>query len=134
MCQSVPDDQTYEKRQNLGRSSAYRFLGFIYLPDGFLAGVTSCLIRKGDTGDAVRCLQERLCTYGYLRKSEIDGDFGRIALGSLFALRLEHGLDVDWVARRRLRRGLWRRNKGFDNRVAGSEYTFRGFILNLGVR
>lgn len=58
---------------------------------------TSGVIRKGDSGDAVRWMQERLAALGYLRKSEIDGDFGRITLGALLAFQFEHHLDVDGI-------------------------------------
>ena len=54
-------------------------------------------IRKGDTGDAVRWMQTKLAERGYLRKSEIDGDFGRITLGAVLAFQLENGLEVDGV-------------------------------------
>lgn len=53
------------------------------------------VIRKGDSGEAVRWMQERLADRGYLRKSEIDGDFGKITLGALLAFQFEHDLDVD---------------------------------------
>lgn len=52
-------------------------------------------IRMGDKGDAVRQMQERLAALGYLRKSEIDGVFGKITLGALLAFQFEHDLDVD---------------------------------------
>ena len=48
-----------------------------------------------DKGDAVKWLQKALCDKGYLRKSEIDGDFGKITLGGLLAFQFEHGLAVD---------------------------------------
>jgi N-acetylmuramoyl-L-alanine amidase len=45
----------------------------------------------------VKWLQEKLCEKGYLRKAEIDGDFGKITLGALCGFQLENGLKVDGV-------------------------------------
>lgn len=53
------------------------------------------VIRKGDTGADVELMQARLAAKGYLRKSEVDGDFGTITLGALLAFQFEHDLDVD---------------------------------------
>lgn len=73
----------------------YTFLGFVYQPgDG---GFTDHTIRKGDKGADVELMQSRLAAKGYLRKSEIDGDFGKITLGALLAFQFEHGLKVDGV-------------------------------------
>lgn len=77
---------------NWGQSSAYRFLGFILPP---ASAVT--VLRKGDKGKAVKKLQEALAQRGYLRRNEIDGDFGKITLGALLAFQLENGLDVDGI-------------------------------------
>lgn len=77
---------------NWGQSTAYRFLGFIYQPE---EAMPAGLIRKGDSGEAVKWLQARLADRGYLRKSEIDGDFGKITLGALLAFQFENGLTVD---------------------------------------
>ena len=78
---------------NWGAGSSYRFIGFIYQPDA--DEVPTGLIRKGDKGDAVKWMQKALCDKGYLRKSEIDGDFGKITLGGLLAFQFENGLAVD---------------------------------------
>ena len=78
---------------NWGAGTQYRFLGFIYQPDSVPEG----LIRKGDSGNAVRWMQEKLCIHGYLRSSEIDGYFGRITLGGLLAFQFEHRLAVDGI-------------------------------------
>ena len=56
------------------------------------------VIRKGDNGESVKALQTALADRGYLRKNEIDGDFGVITLGALLAFQFENGLDVDGVA------------------------------------
>ena len=71
----------------------YRLLGFVYQPDPMPAKP----IRKGDKGDSVVWLQTQLAGHGYLRNSEIDGDFGKITLGALLAFQFEHGLEVDGV-------------------------------------
>lgn len=78
---------------NWGESTAYKFLGFVYQPQQKTGGA----IRKGDTGAEVELMQARLHALGYLRKNEIDGDFGRITLGAVLAFQFEHGLDVDGV-------------------------------------
>lgn len=87
----------YRESGNWGQTSAYRFLGFVYLPDNVQTVTVSGSIRKGDTGESVRWMQSRLAEKGYLRKTEIDGDFGRITLGALLCFQFEHGLDVDGV-------------------------------------
>ena len=84
--------QTRKNDGNWGQSAAYRFLGFILPP---ASSVT--VIRKGDRGEQVKRMQTELAARGYLRKSEIDGDFGRITLGALLAFQLEAGLDVDGI-------------------------------------
>lgn len=86
--------QTRKKGVNWGQPSAYRFLGFV-LPPGTAAPEKT--LRKGDRGDAVRRMQERLIACGYLRASELDGDFGTITLGAVCAFQLETGLKVDGV-------------------------------------
>lgn len=86
--------QTRRNDGNWGQSAAYRFLGFI-LPPAVEPAVTA--LRKGDTGDTVRKMQTALANLGYLRRNEIDGDFGRITLGAVCAFQLEAGLEVDGV-------------------------------------
>lgn len=78
---------------NWGAGSEYRFLGFIYQPGGGKVKV----LRKGDYGEEVELMQARLHALGYMRKTEIDGDFGTITLGAVCAFQLEHGLEVDGV-------------------------------------
>lgn len=82
----------YKESGNWGQSTAYRFLGFIYQP---APEVPERVIRKGDKGADVELMQARLAAKGYLRKSEVDGDFGTITLGGLLAFQFEHDLDVD---------------------------------------
>ena len=83
----------YKESGNWGQSTAYRFLGFIYQPED---QAQRC-IKKGDKGADVELMQARLHALGYLRKSEIDGDFGVITLGALLAFQFEHDLDVDGI-------------------------------------
>lgn len=75
--------------------SAYRFLGCIVNPA--VSDIPSGVIRKGDTGYAVRWMQGKLASAGYLRKTEIDGDFGKITLGAVCGFQLESGLEVDGI-------------------------------------
>ena len=84
----------YKESGNWGQSTAYRFLGFIYQPED---QTQQRCIKKGDKGADVELMQARLHALGYLRKSEIDGDFGVITLGALLAFQFEHGLDVDGI-------------------------------------
>lgn len=93
----------YKESGNWGQSSAYRFLGFVYQPG---APAASRAIRKGDTGADVELMQARLHALGYLRKSEIDGDFGKITLGGLLAFQFENGLEVDGVCGPKTRAAL----------------------------
>ena len=55
------------------------------------------VLKKGDKGESVRQMQARLAAKGYLRKSEIDGDFGRITLCGLCGFQFEQGLTVTGV-------------------------------------
>lgn len=77
---------------NWGEAAGYKFLGFVYQPQS-----SARAIRKGDTGADVELMQARLHALGYLRRNEIDGDFGRITLGAVCAFQLENGLEVDGV-------------------------------------
>ena len=81
---------------NWGENADYSYLGCIVNPAVYET-VPAGIIRKGDTGYAVRWLQTRLAERGYLRKDEIDGDFGKITLGGLLAFQFENGLAVDGV-------------------------------------
>lgn len=86
--------QTRRNDGNWGANrSRYRFLGFI--TPAKEAAVTA--IKKGDKGEAVRKMQSALAEKGYLRKTEVDGDFGKITLGALLAFQFENGLTVDGV-------------------------------------
>lgn len=60
-------------------------------------GRTKPVLRKGDDGDAVICMQVRLWAYGYLPKTEVDGVFGKITLGAVLAFQLESGLEPDGI-------------------------------------
>lgn len=83
---------------NWGQSSAYTYLGCIVNPaikEESIVMTPIGTIKKGDKGDAVKWLQTRLAEKGYLRSTEIDGDFGVITLGGLLAFQLENDLEVD---------------------------------------
>lgn len=84
----------YKESGNWGQSSAYRFLGFIYQPK---PEIPERVIKEGDKGADVELMQARLAAKGYLRKNEIDGDFGLITLGAVCAFQLKNGLDVDGI-------------------------------------
>ena len=71
--------------------AGYKLLGFIYQPEN----QTQRAMRKGDNGEDVKALQAALAQNGYLRKNEIDGDFGVITLGAVLAFQFEHDLAVD---------------------------------------
>ena len=84
---------------NWGQNSDYTYLGCIVNPavKEDTEMIPAEAIRKGDVGAAVKWMQTKLCIHGYLRSSEIDGDFGRITLGALLAFQFENGLAVDGV-------------------------------------
>lgn len=88
--------QTRKNDGNWGQAASYRFLGFILPPSVPMTPKEP--IRKGDKGEAVKALQEALVYRGYLRKNEVDGDFGVITLGAVLAFQLENDLEVDGVA------------------------------------
>lgn len=79
---------------NWGEENGYKFLGFVYQPGG---EPSHRPFRKGDYGEDVELMQARLHALGYMRKNEIDGDFGAITLGAVLAFQFEHGLEVDGV-------------------------------------
>lgn len=85
--------QTRRNDGNWGQSAAYKFIGFILPPASSIT-----VLRKGDRGEQVKRMQTELVARGYLRKSEIDGDFGVITLGAVCAFQLESGLEVDGIA------------------------------------
>jgi surface antigen len=74
--------------------TGYKLLGCVYQPEA----QTQRAMRKGDKGEDVRNLQEALVCRGYLRRSEIDGDFGAITLGAVLAFQFENDLEVDGIA------------------------------------
>ena len=83
----------YKETGNWGMNTkSYKFIGFIYSPV-----VDYKQLKKGDKGAEVELMQLRLYEKGYLRKNEIDGDFGTITLGAVCAFQLENGLDVDGI-------------------------------------
>lgn len=78
-----------------GQPVSYKFLGFI-LPKG-AAPAPLPVLKKGDKGDSVKQLQQKLIVAGYLRSNELDGDFGKITLGALCGYQLENHLAVDGI-------------------------------------
>lgn len=87
--------QTRRNDGNWGQPASYKFLGFILPPQAAASPIKA--IRKGDKGEAVTKMQTALAEKGYLRKNEVDGDFGRITLGALLCFQFENGLEVDGV-------------------------------------
>lgn len=77
---------------NWGEKGGYKFLGFVYQPQTILH-----VIKKGDRGAEVELMQARLHALGYMRRNEVDGDFGKITLGAVCAFQLEHNLEVDGI-------------------------------------
>jgi peptidoglycan hydrolase-like protein with peptidoglycan-binding domain len=76
-------------------------LGFIYQPEMAQTEpaktepkqeVPAGIIRKGMNGSSVKWLQTKLYEKGYLRKNEIDGDFGTITEGAVLAFKADNGL------------------------------------------
>ena len=98
---------------NWGAGTEYRFLGFIYLPEAVqpkpeqpevkqpetpkTATAPKGVIKRGDGGEAVKWMQTKLYESGYLRKNEIDGDYGNITLGALLAFQFNNKLEVDGI-------------------------------------
>ena len=81
--------------------TGYKLLGFIYQPETEQhepektepkQEVPAGIIRKGMNGSAVKWLQTKLYEKGYLRKNEIDGDFGKITEGAVLAFKADNGL------------------------------------------
>ena len=83
----------YKGNGNWGAGTEYRFLGFVYQPETAPTNV----IKRGDKGASVEWMQKKLYERGYLRKNEIDGDFGTITFGALLAFQYDNGLTVDGI-------------------------------------
>lgn len=91
---------------NWGAGTKYRFLGFVYLPETAQPepekpaqkdDTPKGIIKRGDKGDSVKWMQTKLYEHGYLRKNEIDGDYGTITFGALLAFQFDSKLDVDGI-------------------------------------
>lgn len=89
--------QRFKGDGNWGAGADYKFLGFIYQPSDSPTPVPtpSRVIKEGDKGEDVKEMQTKLAALGYLRFTEIDGDFGKITKGALCCFQLEKNLDVD---------------------------------------
>ena len=79
---------------NWGQNSTYKFLGFIYPP--YTNSAPTRTLKKGDSGDDVKWLQEQLTTHGYY-VGKIDGNFGKQTLGALLGFQFENKLELDGV-------------------------------------
>lgn len=75
--------------------TGYTLRGFIYQPDTY--PVPDAVIRRGDYGDDVHWMQQQLYEAGYMRATELDGDFGTITFGALLAFQFDNGLQVDGI-------------------------------------
>ena len=84
----------YKENGNWGAGTQYRFLGFVYQPE---PSVPTNVIKRGDKGAAVVWMQTNLYEHGYLRKNEIDGDYGTITFGALLAFQFDNKLTVDGI-------------------------------------
>ena len=71
--------------------NGYTFLGFVYQPET-TPQVPTGTIKRGMVGNDVKWLQTQLYNKGYLRKNEIDGDFGTITYGALLAFQVDNKL------------------------------------------
>ena len=96
---------------NWGAKAGYKFLGFIYPPIALEAKPATSdtgvrVLKKGMHGNDVKAMQTKLADNGYLRRNEIDGDFGKITLGALLAFQFENNLDVDGHCGRLTRKAL----------------------------
>lgn len=96
----------YKGNGNWGAGTEYRFLGFVYLPETTQPepekpvqkdDTPKGVIKRGDKGDSVKWMQTKLYEHGYLRKNEIDGDYGTITFGALLAFQFDSKLDVDGI-------------------------------------
>lgn len=54
-------------------------------------------LRSGSTGDGVKWLQWHLYKLGYLKESDIDGDFGPTTLAAVKSYQTDRKLDVDGI-------------------------------------
>lgn len=73
-------------------AAKYTFVGYLY---------PCSPLKLGSVGEFVKEMQTSLAALGYMRASEIDGDFGKITLGGVCAWQLEHKSEcgeVDGIA------------------------------------
>lgn len=75
--------------------TGYTLRGFIYQPDYY--PTPEGVIKRGDYGGDVHWMQKQLFEAGYMRATEIDGDFGTITFGALLAFQFDNGLQVDGI-------------------------------------
>ena len=82
---------------NWGQDSTYKFYGFIYNPavEPEPNPVVKRVLKEGMHGEDIEELQARLHALGYMRKTEIDSDFGKITKGAVLCFQFENNLEVD---------------------------------------
>ena len=81
-----------------GQPSNYVFAGFILPPDSVAALPLHRALKLGSSGADVRGLQVKLHSLGFLRASEVDGDFGKITYSAVCGFQCWNGLEVDGCA------------------------------------
>ena len=115
-------NRSYTKASGYFYGNGYKLLGFVLQPKAKKTeskqteqkqaetkqpeqkdDTPNITIKRGMKGDAVKWLQERLNAAKdknggtYLRKTEIDGDFGTITFGALLAFQFDNELEMDGV-------------------------------------
>lgn len=92
----------YKESGNWGADSSYKFLGFVYQPET----PPTRALKKGDTGEDVKKLQEDLTRNGYLPAGQVDGIFGTYTLCAVLGFQFENKLAVDGIAGTQTRNAL----------------------------
>lgn len=87
-------NRKYTKASGYFYADGYTFIGFVLQKRKQSPGG---VIKEGDKGENVRWMQQKLADKGYLRRNEVDGDFGVITLGALLAFQFKNKLAVDGV-------------------------------------
>lgn len=87
-------NRKYTKASGYSYADGYTFIGFVLQKRKQSPGG---VIKEGDKGENVRWMQQKLADKGYLRRNEVDGDFGVITLGALLAFQFKNELAVDGV-------------------------------------
>jgi surface antigen len=87
------------RKPPFGYLSGYKLLGFVYQPEGSKNPYPepTRVLKRPSYGEDVKWLQYELVEAGYLRESEIDGDFGNITFGALLAFQFDCAIEVDGI-------------------------------------